>query len=573
MIVPASSEFITLCKAQMALMSQVLGAASTIIYLAEQSANALSPVLIPVVAYPEAPMAWGAVQWPETIDTANLLPESWEGFERGVSQPEPGQVSLWVGRLPQAVEPPVLPSPSPATDQPKPTKPGASPQPTQPPDPILDNVAPGDRSLPGEPGELRSGYQMVLPLVHEGVVLGVLVSTRQDHPWQREEQQQAERIVDTLTLACILDQRGQWLEQRLHRKQLTQSHQSETFHDLLHQFRNPLTALRTFGKLLLKRMQVGDANQPIVEGILRESERLQDLVQYFDQAVATGDEDLQETAYPPSMPVLALPAATEQPLLQRLGQGVGAVPEPSVAGIAPGKSVVPAHHLGDALHLEAIYLETILQPLVFSADAIAQDKHIRVMADIPAQLPAVWADRGALREVISNLLDNALKYSSAGATVWVRAGLFQESVPPLQGVAIGDTGPGIPQGDQARIFERHYRGVQAVGTIAGTGLGLAIAHDLVKDMGGRIDLISPAHLSGLVPEGLSPRPRGEVPGSGQGSRPKRDGLERDRPERDVPERDLPERVMISQSPSKNFQGPGTVFIVWIPEAEETPSIG
>jgi signal transduction histidine kinase len=188
-----------------------------------------------------------------------------------------------------------------------------------------------------------------------------------------------------------------------------------------------------------------------------------------------------------------------------------------------------------------------------------------------------------LREVISNLLDNALKYSPAGATVWVRAGLFQESVPPLQGVAIGDTGPGIPQADQARIFERHYRGVQATGTIAGTGLGLAIAHDLVKDMGGRIDLLSPAHLSGLVPEGLSPRPRQEVPSSGQRIRSERDLLKRDLPERDLLkrdlldrdllDRDLPERDMISQSPSKNFQGSGTVFIVWLPEAEETPSIG
>ncbi|MBD0337069.1 MAG: sensor histidine kinase, partial [Cyanobacteria bacterium Co-bin13] len=64
-------------------------------------------------------------------------------------------------------------------------------------------------------------------------------------------------------------------------------------------------------------------------------------------------------------------------------------------------------------------------------------------------------------------------------------------------------GPGIPQGDQARIFERHYRGVQAAGTVPGTGLGLAIAHDLMQEMGGRIDLCSPASTSGLVPESIA----------------------------------------------------------------------
>jgi signal transduction histidine kinase len=60
-----------------------------------------------------------------------------------------------------------------------------------------------------------------------------------------------------------------------------------------------------------------------------------------------------------------------------------------------------------------------------------------------------------------------------------------------QGIAIGDTGPGIPLADQAHIFERHYRGVQADGQTPGTGLGLAIVKDLITAMEGHIDIISP----------------------------------------------------------------------------------
>ena len=120
---------------------------------------------------------------------------------------------------------------------------------------------------------------LILPLAHEGIVLGVMVSTREVPPWNREDYQQAERVAKSLAIACVMDQRNQWLQNQLQQRQFTQADQSQTFHDLLHQFRNPLTALQTFGKLLLKRMQSDDPNRTIAEGIVRESGRLRDLAQ------------------------------------------------------------------------------------------------------------------------------------------------------------------------------------------------------------------------------------------------------------------------------------------------------
>ncbi|WP_206756533.1 ATP-binding protein [Pseudanabaena sp. FACHB-2040] len=466
----------------MALLTQSLGATSTVIYLTERTADHPSPTLVPVVAHPELPPSWSAADWQQATGV-KLLP--------GAELPDPEQL--------EPIEtPPSWPMPA-----------GSIPEKSQENFTLRLSTSCGasEPKFQAQASDLASEHQLVLPMAHEGLVLGVLVSTRDGHPWQVEERQQAERIADTLTLARVMDQRGQWLEQRLQRKQLTQSYQSETFHDLLHQFRNPLTAMRTFGKLLLKRIQAGDVNQSIAEGIVRESERLQDLIQNFDDAVAVGDADLEASEHPPENAVLALPAAAPLPLPLSLE---GAATEESYPrfqdgeeGDEPARSL-PSATLGTALRTAPLQWADVLKPLLISANAVAEDKQIRVCAAIPENLPAVWGDKGALREVVSNLLDNALKYSPKGAAVWLLAGLFQEEAErTYQGIAIGDTGPGIPQSDQARIFERHYRGVQAAGTTPGTGLGLAIAHDLIQEMGGHITLFSPASTSGLVPESLA----------------------------------------------------------------------
>jgi PAS domain S-box-containing protein len=108
----------------------------------------------------------------------------------------------------------------------------------------------------------------------------------------------------------------------------------------------------------------------------------------------------------------------------------------------------------------------------------------KVVVDLPdAPLPA-RADAEKLRQVIANLVDNAIRYSPDGGTITVGAAVRDDAVE----VTVSDEGIGIPQSDQEQIFRKFYRGADAelrVGA-GGTGLGLFIARGLVTAMGGRI---------------------------------------------------------------------------------------
>jgi heavy metal sensor kinase len=90
-------------------------------------------------------------------------------------------------------------------------------------------------------------------------------------------------------------------------------------------------------------------------------------------------------------------------------------------------------------------------------------------------------DPDLLRQVVSNLVDNALKYSERGSGVEIRAW----SANGEAGVVVADSGPGIPSSAQERIFDRFYR-VDAARGRGGSGLGLAICQEIIRAHGGRI---------------------------------------------------------------------------------------
>ena len=102
-------------------------------------------------------------------------------------------------------------------------------------------------------------------------------------------------------------------------------------------------------------------------------------------------------------------------------------------------------------------------------------------------LPAkVWADPSRLRQVVANLLANAAKFTPSGGTV----SLVVDSDLRRARLEVADNGPGVPEDERERVFERFFRG--SLGRRAGgSGIGLAVVKDLVEAHGGEVHLESP----------------------------------------------------------------------------------
>jgi two-component system phosphate regulon sensor histidine kinase PhoR len=110
-------------------------------------------------------------------------------------------------------------------------------------------------------------------------------------------------------------------------------------------------------------------------------------------------------------------------------------------------------------------------------------KQITLEIDVPPGLPLVLGDAGLLRDVLQNLLDNAIQYTPPGGHIRVSTSAGSREVV----ITVSDTGIGIPLADQERIFERFYRVDAARSREAGgTGLGLSIAKHIVEVHGGRL---------------------------------------------------------------------------------------
>ncbi len=355
----ASPDLTALARSQIVLLTQGLGAVSSVMYLTEEIGNR-TPNLIEVVAYPD--------------DAAERLSTNVQGL--------------------------LLPSNQKVT----------------------------------EGSALIKQGRIVLPLIYQGTIVGFLMTGREDREWSEQEQLQIQQVANTLAIACALDRRCQWLEES---QRQAYAQQADFFSTLLHQLRNPLTAIRTFAQLLLRRILPEDPNQKLVRSLLRESAHMQELLAEVDGLQPT----LRLETYPE---LLLLPSST--------------------------------------LALSPIDPVEILDPLINAAMAIAQERHLDFTTNLPDELPLILGNAAALREVLGNLIDNAMKYTIAPGSVSLNIEVDRDYAT----VNIQDTGLGIPAQDLPHLFERNFRGRQAEGDIMGTGLGLAIAFDLVQKMQGEI---------------------------------------------------------------------------------------
>jgi two-component system sensor histidine kinase KdpD len=103
-----------------------------------------------------------------------------------------------------------------------------------------------------------------------------------------------------------------------------------------------------------------------------------------------------------------------------------------------------------------------------------------VTTSVPVDLPLVLIDDVLIEQVLVNLLDNALKYTPARTPLFIRAVATDRGVT----VEVADRGPGLPRGEEDRVFEKFYRAAPGGGR--GAGLGLAICRGIIDAHGGRI---------------------------------------------------------------------------------------
>jgi signal transduction histidine kinase len=132
---------------------------------------------------------------------------------------------------------------------------------------------------------------------------------------------------------------------------------------------------------------------------------------------------------------------------------------------------------GTRLNFEPFSLPELVQDVTQKFQPQAERRNMTLELDMPASAPFVRADIGLIERVLENLIENAIKYTPEGGTVSLSL------VPGADGIEarVSDTGPGIPEADRDRIFERFYRVEKSrADAPEGTGLGLAITRRILQ---------------------------------------------------------------------------------------------
>jgi signal transduction histidine kinase len=277
-----------------------------------------------------------------------------------------------------------------------------------------------------------------LPLRDGAALLGALQVETRGAAWSPVLQQRLQGVAVCLTEALRLDLERQRLQRRVEA-------QEEQLRLLVHQLRNPLTALRTFGHLLLRRLKDDSDSRSLVEGLLAEERQLNKYVEAIS-ALAQPDGLLPPDPHPDPL------------LLPPLLSGPEGAPLPD-----------------------------LVAPLLQRATATAALQGRQWLG--PTALPPWQGDASAVAEILANLLENAFQYSAPGSPV----GLHSSATAAGPCLTVWDGGMPIAEEEQERIFQRGVRGRQSQGK-PGTGLGLALARDLARHLGGNLELVIPPAL-------------------------------------------------------------------------------
>jgi len=297
----------------------------------------------------------------------------------------------------------------------------------------VGDAAADPRIQPAYEGSLGAGAFAVAPLIATDRVVGALVVDNRfsggpigprDLDFLGVVAGQAGLAVERALLVERLEAVSREVQQTHHQlvRQERLAVLGEMAADMVHEIRNPLTAIGGFARRLQRRVGPDHPERAIVELIAREVDRLERITRDV------------------------------------LGLARGLVPNPA-----------------------AVDLGAVLEDcLLLFPDKLAQQR-VAVVREFAPEPVRAWADRAQLKQVVLNLLYNALEAMPDGGTLTLRTG----GEPGWSSLTVADNGPGIPPAIRESIFDPFFTTKPE-----GTGLGLTLAHRLVQAHGGRLEVES-----------------------------------------------------------------------------------
>ncbi|MFM9940476.1 MAG: GAF domain-containing protein [Hyphomicrobiaceae bacterium] len=278
----------------------------------------------------------------------------------------------------------------------------------------------------------RAGVRAVLsmPLIHQDKVIGALVVRRSHHgPFTPETQKLLEAFATQSAIAINNARLFKEVEEKGEQLRLASQHKSQFLANMSHELRTPLNAILGYTEL----MQDG------IYGSLPEKAS-----GVIDRVQSNGKH------------LLGL---------------INSVLDLSKIEAGQLKLALVEYGIG-----------SLIETVVAATESLATAKNLTLVLDVAKNLPRGVGDEQRIVQVLLNLVGNAIKFTEKGE-IRIHAGVFAGRFQ----IAVADTGAGIPEPEQARIFEEFHQ-VDSSNTKAkgGTGLGLAIAKRIVELHGGRI---------------------------------------------------------------------------------------